>query len=120
MSDEPLVEYELLGRCAVLRLNQPKTFNAMTTDLVLALDKAIDRATEEARAIVLTANGRAFCAGMNLKDASIEDDPAIRDMGKRLEVLSNPILRKIRDLPILDCLRKTGPCFERGSALIWS
>ena len=28
----------------------------------------------------------------------------------------------LRDLPItaLDCLRKSGPCFERGSALIWS
>lgn len=100
MTEEPLVEYELFGKCAVLRLNQPNTLNAMTTDLAGALSDGIDRAAQEARAIVLTANGRAFCAGLNLKDASIEEDPNERDMGKRLEVVYNPMLRKIRDLPI--------------------
>ena len=100
MTQQPLVEYELVDKCAVLRLNQPDTLNAMTTELATALSDAIDRAANEARAIVLTANGRAFCAGLNLKDASIEEDPAKRDMGARLEAIYNPMLRKIRDLPI--------------------
>ena len=100
MTQQPLIEYELVDKCAVLRLNQPDTLNAMTTELATALSDAIDRAAIEARAIVLTANGRAFCAGLNLKDASIEEDPAKRDMGARLEAIYNPMLRKIRDLPI--------------------
>ncbi|GAB5459045.1 MAG: enoyl-CoA hydratase/isomerase [Henriciella sp.] len=100
MTQAPLVQYELIDRCAVLRLNQPETLNAMTAPLVKALVAAIERAEHEARAIVLTARGRAFCAGLNLKDADIEEDPEERDMGARLEAYYNPLLRRIRDLPI--------------------
>ena len=56
------------GPVARLTLNRPERFNALSTPLLEALQGAIDAlATDaEARAVVLGATGRAFCAGHDL------------------------------------------------------
>jgi 2-(1,2-epoxy-1,2-dihydrophenyl)acetyl-CoA isomerase len=64
------VERETIGKVAILRLNSPDTLNAIAThedcdDLIDAI-----RAIADDRSIsvgILTGNGRAFCAGGNLK-----------------------------------------------------
>ena len=53
-----------------LILDDPQRFNALGHEMLAALQKALNgiAADESIRAVVLAANGRAFCAGHNLKD----------------------------------------------------
>jgi enoyl-CoA hydratase/carnithine racemase len=53
-----------------LTLNRPDNFNALSADMISALQTALDavKADDKARAVVLAASGKAFCPGHNLKD----------------------------------------------------
>ncbi len=53
----------------VLTLNRPAALNALTPELVGALDAALTQGLNNAsiRVLVLTGSGRAFCAGVDLK-----------------------------------------------------
>jgi enoyl-CoA hydratase len=56
--------------CAVLTLNRPAAMNALSRRLRQALADEIDRleADPEVRVLILTGAGRAFCAGLDLKE----------------------------------------------------
>ena len=62
------IEYILDGNILTLRLNRPDRMNAFTTPMAHELIAAIDAADDDdkVRAIVITGNGRAFCAGADL------------------------------------------------------
>ncbi len=53
-----------------LTLNDPKRFNALGSEMLAALQQALDAIAQDegARVVVLAAEGKAFCAGHNLKD----------------------------------------------------
>lgn len=55
-----------------LTLNRPKQYNALTEELIAALQHAFDSLVEDnsARVVVIRANGKAFCAGHDLKQMS--------------------------------------------------
>lgn len=57
------------GAVGILTLNEPESLNAMTPDLLGALEKALAEITADpdVRALVLTGEGRGFCSGQNLK-----------------------------------------------------
>ena len=99
-SNTDIVLYRLEGRVAVVQLNQPETRNAMTPDMGRALAAAIDRAEKEADAIALIGDEKAFCAGANLTSSRMDNISPDVDMGENLEHIFNPLLLKIRDLPI--------------------
>ncbi|CAN7758765.1 crotonase/enoyl-CoA hydratase family protein [Pseudorhodoferax sp. LjRoot39] len=71
MSDKPFLIIERDGPVVTVRMDRPDTRNALTepaqmreiTDLCHAL-----RSDREAKVVVLTGNGTAFCAGGNVKD----------------------------------------------------
>jgi enoyl-CoA hydratase/carnithine racemase len=68
MSDDVLL-IERDGPVTVLTLNRPRTRNAVDQALLEALGKGLRAAAEdpEARAVVLTGAGNAFCSGADLK-----------------------------------------------------
>jgi enoyl-CoA hydratase/carnithine racemase len=53
-----------------ITLNDPQRFNALGAEMLVALQQALDAvaADASARVVVLAAQGKAFCAGHNLKD----------------------------------------------------
>ncbi|MCB2079946.1 MAG: enoyl-CoA hydratase/isomerase family protein [Novosphingobium sp.] len=62
------VELNRTGGCAVITLNRPEVLNAINTGLLDALDNALDQVEgSDARAVVLTGAGRAFCSGSDMK-----------------------------------------------------
>ena len=69
--------YVLDSGLARITLNQPERRNALNVPLVQALNDALDAAAAEPRARValLSANGPAFCAGMDLKTVALDDPP---------------------------------------------
>lgn len=68
MNDLTQLGYQLHGHVAVLTLNAPPV-NALTRTLNDELTLALDRVSEmdEVRCVVLTASGKVFCAGADLK-----------------------------------------------------
>ena len=53
-----------------LTMNRPANFNALSEEMLAALQAAFDEVSrdETARVVVLAANGKAFCPGHNLKE----------------------------------------------------
>jgi enoyl-CoA hydratase/carnithine racemase len=62
------IRYELNGHVLTITLNRPKRLNAFTATMARELIEAFDRADadDEVRAIIVTGEGRAFCAGADL------------------------------------------------------
>jgi len=56
-----------------ITLNRPERLNAMSIDLVIELNEALERCggDNDCSVIVLTGAGRAFCSGLDLKDYGV-------------------------------------------------
>lgn len=104
---EPLVTYTLTEGVARIALNDPEALNAASEAMGIELLAALWRASQEADAVVLTGEGRAFCSGANLDDAAeLLADP-LRDGGAQLERTFNPVIEEMRHMrqPIVVALR---------------
>ena len=65
-----VVEFEAKGRVAIITLNRPEARNAVNAAVASGLEKALDdyEANPSLWAAILTAKGKAFCAGADLKE----------------------------------------------------
>lgn len=85
----------------VITLNRPEKLNSFTTEMHEELARELEEvaADPELRALVLTGAGRAFCAGQDLSEKTF--DPKVdADLGASLEKYYNPLVKRLRDLPI--------------------
>jgi enoyl-CoA hydratase/carnithine racemase len=66
----PFILSEKSGGVVRLTLNRGERFNPLSSEMIAALQDAVDRvaADPEARVVVLAAAGRGFCAGHDLKE----------------------------------------------------
>ena len=64
-----IVEYETRGRVAIITLNRPEARNAVSNELAVAVEEAVDRmeGDDEVWMGILAANGPVFSAGADLK-----------------------------------------------------
>lgn len=63
------IQLEMRGQVCVLTLNRPDRLNALTVEVARDFNAAVAEALDRgARAIVLTGEGRAFCAGGDLRE----------------------------------------------------
>lgn len=86
------------NKTATLTLNRPEVFNSFNREMALLLQAELDacETNPEVRAIVITGNGKAFCAGQDLKEVtSPELNPGFK---KILEEHYNPIISRIRNI----------------------
>jgi len=94
-------KYELEGGFALITLSDPATLNAISVEMTGELTAFFERATTEARCIVLTGEGRGFSSGANLASGTPPmDADGQPDLGGRLEATFNPFVTMLRDLPI--------------------
>ncbi|MGD0291386.1 MAG: enoyl-CoA hydratase/isomerase [Candidatus Binataceae bacterium] len=87
------------GQIATIKLNHPEVMNAVSPEMVGGLMKAldeVDRHRDEVRCVIITGEGRGFCAGANLQPASGERT----DAGMLLETVFHPFLRRLRELAV--------------------
>ncbi|MBR9753367.1 MAG: 2-(1,2-epoxy-1,2-dihydrophenyl)acetyl-CoA isomerase [Gammaproteobacteria bacterium] len=101
MSQAPLL-YSVQDNVAQITLNRPDSLNSFNTEMHAEMRKALKavRKDSSVRALLLTGNGRGFCAGQDLSDRSVAPGEATPDLGESLESRYNPMLRSLRDLPI--------------------
>ncbi len=76
-----IATYERQGAAAVIALNRPEKRNALSRALVAALHTAFERAANDdaVRCVILTGNGPAFCAGMDLEELRGTLNPTSED-----------------------------------------
>lgn len=85
-----------------LTLNRPNKLNSLTAAMLESLRAAFDGAAQDAavRAVLLTGNGRAFCAGQDLSDRAVSSQSGgDLDLGESLLTRYNPLIRAIRGIP---------------------
>ncbi|WP_415184563.1 enoyl-CoA hydratase-related protein [Phaeovulum sp.] len=91
------IRYELANDIAVVTLNRPDVMNALGTRMRAELTEALHRGGAEARAVVLTGAGRAFCAGQDLGDSK---GSAGLDLERLLRDEYEPLLSALYDCPV--------------------
>ena len=66
------IQLHVANKVAVITLNRPEVFNSFNREMALSLQTILDacEANDDVRAIVLTGNGKAFCAGQDLKEVT--------------------------------------------------
>jgi 2-(1,2-epoxy-1,2-dihydrophenyl)acetyl-CoA isomerase len=91
------IQFEKKGAVGCITLNRPDVLNSFNREMALCLQSALDQCdTDEAiRAIFLTANGKAFCAGQDLAEAIAPDGPPLRNIVKEHY---NPIIQRLRSI----------------------
>lgn len=101
MTTFSVVAAERSGDVGVIRLNDPSVLNAATLAMAEEIDRALDELLPVSRALIMTGAGRAFCAGANLKPGIADSsDDGIPDVGIGLETHFNPLMTRLRDLPV--------------------
>jgi enoyl-CoA hydratase/carnithine racemase len=101
------------GAAVWLRLQRPAALNAISTDLLDELNRALDEIEpdESVRVVVLTGTGRAFCAGADLKglanDAgALDPSRVVEFVGyagrtiERLAALAQPVIAGVNGLAL--------------------
>jgi enoyl-CoA hydratase/carnithine racemase len=100
----PLLLREMAGKdVAVLTLNRPEARNSLSMAMLTALGEALDAIASDrcVRAVLLTANGPAFCAGHDLKEITSRRADADRGRNFFVEVMQrcSGVMQQIVTLP---------------------
>ena len=86
------------NQIAFITLNRPEVFNSFNRKMAFLMQETLDICTNDdnIRAIVITGNGKAFCAGQDIGEiTNPELNPGFR---KILDDHYNPIIKKIRTI----------------------
>jgi enoyl-CoA hydratase/carnithine racemase len=117
VSTEPLVLERKQGPVAFLTLNRPAQYNALSEEMLAALDAALDALSADAsiKAVVLAGAGKAFCAGHDLRQMRER-----RDLGfyRRLFDACSRLMLRIQSLPQPVIARVHGIATAAGCQLV--
>ena len=87
------IELKIENKIAFITLNRPDVFNSFNREMALSMQEKLDNCASDSnvRAIVISGNGKAFCAGQDLKEVTDPElNPGFR---KILEEHYNPIIQ---------------------------
>ena len=138
MTDEQVVTYERRGRVAMVTLNRPEYRNAQNSKMTYALDAAFARAVDddEVAVVVLSGNGRHFCAGHDIGTPGRDVDQTFdrkavmwwdhtdkqggdQRFARESEVYLG-MCRRWREIPKPTIAMVHGACIAGGLMLAWS
>ncbi|WP_311946504.1 2-(1,2-epoxy-1,2-dihydrophenyl)acetyl-CoA isomerase PaaG [Halomonas piscis] len=87
---------------AKITLNRPKSLNSFNVEMHEQMRSAMKsiRKDQTVRVVLLTGNGRGFCAGQDLSDRNVKPGEEAPDLGFSIENYYNPLLQTIRNLPM--------------------
>ena len=91
------IDFKADGPIARLTLNRPDRLNSFTAQKHEEVRDVLAN-LGEARVLVLTGEGRGFCAGQDLNDRAVAPGHAV-DLGETVRTCWNPLIRKLTSLP---------------------
>ncbi len=93
---------------ATLTLNRPAQYNALSEEMLTAIQQALDDIAKDAsvRVVVIAGNGKAFCAGHDLKQMRAQPDQSYydalfkqcSDMMLSITQLPQPVIAKVNGI----------------------
>ncbi|MBL1232355.1 MAG: 2-(1,2-epoxy-1,2-dihydrophenyl)acetyl-CoA isomerase [Flavobacteriales bacterium] len=91
------INFKIDNGVGIIKLNRPDKFNSFVRQMAFDLQAALDECEKkpEIRAIYITAEGKAFCAGQDLAEAI---DPNQTELPKIVEEHYNPIIDRLRKI----------------------
>lgn len=94
--------YESAAGIARITLNRPDRLNSFTPAMHAELRDALGRvqADADARVLLLTGAGRAFCAGQDLADRAVAPVDTPVDLGESIETNYGPLVMALHNLPL--------------------
>src|SRR5579883_1072387 len=118
----PELLVEKTGQILTLTLNRPEVLNSLTMGMMAGLTKALKDAEKDKaiRCVILTAAGRAFCAGADLGDLRKRQAAKAFSLGDELRDHFNPLIAQIRRMekPVVGAVN--GLAAGAGASLILS
>ncbi|MEO7540155.1 MAG: enoyl-CoA hydratase/isomerase family protein, partial [Pyrinomonadaceae bacterium] len=116
--DFETVIYGMDNGVATVTMNRPDALNALSLQLTLDLAAAIRQAvSDNARAVVLTGNGRAFCSGGDLREMKSmwEKEGRIEAFLEDPLAALHDVIRLIRETPVPFIAAVNGVCAGAGT-----
>ena len=108
LADEPILLTDTSSGIATLTLNRPRHYNALSEEMLVALQDALDSVAgdDAVRVVVIAGNGKAFCAGHDLKEMRSSEDRAFHQalfdrcgvMMQTISQLPQPVIARVQGI----------------------
>jgi 2-(1,2-epoxy-1,2-dihydrophenyl)acetyl-CoA isomerase len=94
------IEFEITKGVAVLTLNRPDRMNSFNTQMHGEVRDALKQVKKDGsvRCLLITGNGRGFCAGQDLSDRNVDPNAEMPNLGESIEKNYNPLIRTLQGL----------------------
>ena len=106
------IRFDIDDGLAVILFDRPEKMNALNTQMRAEIADAVKRAGREARVVVLTGAGKAFCSGQDLGDRANASNV---DLERTLRDEYEPLLRAIVESEIPVIAAVNGPAAGAGA-----
>lgn len=111
------VLYAKNGAVAEIAFNRPEKKNSLRPEDLALLSRHLDSAVASgARCLIVRGEGGSFSAGRDIAGA----DPATDDNEGVLKRVINPVVRRLRELPLPTIAAVEGPCLGIGFGLAFA
>jgi len=108
------IKYSVTDGVATIMMDRATVMNALNTQMRAEIAHAAQAAGTEARVLVITGDGRAFCSGQDLSDRA---NASNMDMERTLRDEYGPMIRAIYDCPIPTISAVNGAAAGAGANL---
>ena len=112
--DYQTIHVSLRDGIATIALDRPEVMNALNTQMRAELTYALKDGAAQARVMVLTGRGRAFCSGQDLGEGATA---ATADFERTLRDEYEPMLKAIYDCPVPVIAAVNGAAAGAGASL---
>ncbi|MFS4054362.1 2-(1,2-epoxy-1,2-dihydrophenyl)acetyl-CoA isomerase PaaG [Acinetobacter baumannii] len=84
-----------------LTFNRPKALNSFNVDMHREVAEVLSQWTKnpDVRCVVISGEGRGFCAGQDLGDRVVDPNAEAPDLGYSIETYYNPLIKTIVNMP---------------------
>ena len=97
------ISLEIKNNIGIMRFNDPDVRNAVSPDMLEGFWEClneIEKENSKIKCLLITGEGKGFCAGANLSSGSERSNSGRQDAGHALETMYHPILRRLRNMNI--------------------
>jgi len=113
------IELKVETGVAKLTFNRPESLNSFNLEMHSEVKGALKSVENDKsiRCLLITGNGRGFCAGQDLNDRAISPDQNTIDLGESIEKRYNPLIRKLISFEIPTVCAVNGVAAGAGANL---